>query len=94
MEKLNTHCRNSLGKLKLFFKTQTHFETGNYNEKKKNRVGDREEVQLLECLPLMQEALGLIPTPHNPVSEVHTYNVSTKEVEAGGSEGQGRSWLK
>lgn len=52
MEKLKTHCRNSLGKLKLFFKTQTHFETGTYNEKKKKTEQKISEMVARRCVLL------------------------------------------
>lgn len=41
---------------------------------------------LVECLPLVQEALILIPGHIKLSAVVHSGNPKTKEVEAGGSE--------
>jgi hypothetical protein len=49
-----------------------------------------------ECLSSIQEALGSTDstTERRVAVAVHSYNPSTQEVEAGGSEVQDHSWLQ
>lgn len=50
---------------------------------------------MIECFPILHEALGSIPNPAQTHVVMHTCNPSTGAVEAGASEAQGHHpWLE
>lgn len=54
---------------------------------KNESVGTEVVAQLVQCLTSMHKTLSSVPSLRKPDTGIHSYNLSTQEVGAGGSSG-------